>query len=453
MSKIRTVVDYIDWPSLPSTRGAVLIASLYQLEQSQWWPLSQIHECQLRQIKMLFQHASQTVPYYKEYLKGFDGNFDVALIKSKWSSLPVISREELQRAGEAMWAKTLPPSHGEKHPLQTSGSTGRPVTAYTTEVTRFFYDAMTLREHNWHDREFNTKLLAIRPENKIPANECQLLPVWGGPASEVYQTGPAGAINSCTDIKIQAQLLCEQDPGYFLSLPSNIKALAHYFMNEGMTLPRLKQVRSYGEIADDELRELCQLAWGVPLIDVYSSQEIGHIALQCPEEGHYHTMSETVLVEVLDENNNPCQPGETGKVVVTCLHNFAMPLIRYAIGDYAEVGEPCPCGRGLPVLKRVMGRQRNMLLLPDGKQHWPSFPAERWTAIAPVRQFQIIQKSLQDIKVRLVVERPLNESEIKGLEEMLVARLSHPFNIAFDFTDTIERSKAGKFEDFVSEIA
>jgi phenylacetate-coenzyme A ligase PaaK-like adenylate-forming protein len=61
-------------------------------------------------------------------------------------------------------------------------------------------------------------------------------------------------------------------------------------------------------------------------------------------------------VEVLDEEGRPCAPGETGRVVATSLNNFAMPLIRYETGDTAEVGAPCPCGRGLPVLTRIMGR-------------------------------------------------------------------------------------------------
>src|SRR5262249_57510260 len=103
--------------------------------------------------------------------------------------------------------------------------------------------------------------------------------------------------------------------------------------------------------------------------------------------------SENLLLEVLDERGRPCGPGETGRVVVTTLHNFAMPLIRYAIGDYATVGPPCPCGRGLPVLTRIMGRARNMLTLPDGKQIWPYFAGENLSGLAPTRQYQLVQTS------------------------------------------------------------
>ena len=88
---------------------------------------------------------------------------------------------------------------------------------------------------------------------------------------------------------------------------------------------------------------------------MYSCEEAGYIALQCPQAEHYHCQSESVLVEVLDDEGRPCTPGQVGKVVLTALHNFAMPLIRYENQDYAEVGPPCACGRGLPVKRADNG--------------------------------------------------------------------------------------------------
>ena len=89
---------------------------------------------------------------------------------------------------------------------------------------------------------------------------------------------------------------------------------------------------------------------------MYTCQEAGYLALQCPDYPHFHVQSENVLLEVVDDVGQPCGPGEVGRVLITSLNNFATPLIRYELGDYAEVGAPCPCGRGLPVLKRIMGR-------------------------------------------------------------------------------------------------
>lgn len=105
-------------------------------------------------------------------------------------------------------------------------------------------------------------------------------------------------------------------------------------------------------------------------------------------------------MEILDENGKPCEPGELGRVVVTPLDNFAMPLIRYDIGDYAEVGKHCPCGRGLPVLKRIVGRVQDLVVLPSGERRWTLLSAgniESFLEIAPIRQYQFVQKDLQTI--------------------------------------------------------
>ena len=140
-------------------------------------------------------------------------------------------------------------------------------------------------------------------------------------------------------------------------------------------------------------------------------------------------------------------------MVVTTLHNFSMPLIRYEIGDYAEVGHSCSCGRGLPVLTRILGRQRNMLVFPNGEKKWPILPMSTLSAVHPVRQFQFVQKSPDTIELRLVTDRVLNEAEEREFTGILHDRFNHPFRITFSYPERIPRSKTGKYEDFVSEIA
>ena len=152
-------------------------------------------------------------------------------------------------------------------------------------------------------------------------------------------------------IDAQIQWLQKHRIYYLLSYPSNIREMAKKCLEAGILLPDLGQVRTFGETVSDELRDLCRQAWNVEVKDMYSSMEIGYMALQCPDHEHYHVMSEGVLLEVLDDAGNPCKPGDIGRVVITDLHNFATPMIRYEILDYAQVGEPCPCGRGLPSTK------------------------------------------------------------------------------------------------------
>ena len=139
-------------------------------------------------------------------------------------------------------------------------------------------------------------------------------------------------------------------------------------------------------------------------------------------------------------------------MVVTDLHNFAMPLIRYEIGDFADVGEACACGRGLPVLSRIMGRQRNMLTLPSGDTTWPSFHASFFLSVARVRQLQLIQHRVDEIEVKLVVPEVLTSEQEAKIAENLTNSLGHRFRFRFTYVEEIPTGSGGKFEDFVSKL-
>jgi phenylacetate-CoA ligase len=138
--------------------------------------------------------------------------------------------------------------------------------------------------------------------------------------------------------------------------------------------------------------------------------------------------------------------------VLTSLHNFATPLIRYEIGDYAELGPPCSCGRGLPVLRRVLGRVRNMLVTASGERYWPTFGLRSLGEAAPVRQAQFVQKSHSLVEARLVLEAPLTAEQSAKVSERLLERLPPGFEVRVLSVDWIERGAGGKFEDFLSEI-
>jgi len=200
------------------------------------------------------------------------------------------------------------------------------------------------------------------------------------------------------------------------------------------------------------VRDLVATAWGAPVTDMYSSKEMGYIGLQCPDHPHYHVQSENVLLEVLDEAGQPCRPGEVGRVVLTSLNNLATPFVRYEIGDYAELGPACPCGRGLPVLRRILGRVRNMVTYPSGEKRWPYLGEEVYRAVAPVRQHQLVQKNKTEIEARFIVERPLSPSEEDVLRQVIQSKLGYPFRVCFTYHDRLSRGAGGKFEEFRSEI-
>ncbi len=445
-----TLFPETQWPAIPSPYAAGVLGLLFQLEQTQWWPADMLRAHQEQQLRVLLDHAYATVPFYRERLTGLQSADD-------WHRVPLLSRRDIQLAGASLHSTAVPKNHGDVGKTTTGGSTGQPVTVLTTGLTELFWRVLTLRDHFWHRRDFSKSFAAIRYTDDKDIAQPPFgarVDSWGSGARNVYPTGPAYLLNIKSSIDEQADWLHNVNPGYILGYPSALEAVAKVFDARGWSLDELQQVTTFGEVLDPESRSTCERVFGVKVVDMYSSQEVGYIALQCPDCDNYHVQGENLFVEVLDDAGQPCQPGQIGKVVLTTLHNFAMPLVRYDIEDYAEVGEPCACGRGLPVLKRILGRQRNLLVMPTGECRWPVFVSEDGSdELPPFFQFQVIQRSLHQLDLNVV--RP--GGELSADEHALVERhfhkvLGYPFKLTVNYVASIPRSPTGKFEDFISLV-
>ncbi len=436
-----------DWPAIPTDPGAQALALQFQLEHSQWMSPDEVRGAQFRQLGNVLDEVFQKIEYWTDILKGIGYKPGCLLAGEQIATLPILARLDVQRLGDSLLNPSVPAQHGRLHRAHTSGSTGIPVTFYQTDLTRYFWRALTLREHFWQQRDFGGSLASIR--SNVENGQA---PNWGIATENIIRTGAAYAMNIRTDIGEQLDWLVEKNPTYLLTHPSNLKALIKRAIQRDIVLPNLKQLRTFGEVLQEETRQLCRSAWSIEIADVYSSEEAGYIALQC-DQGAYHIQSENLLVEIINDRGEPARPGQIGRVLITTLHNFAMPLIRYEIGDYAESGTDCACGRGLPVIRRIMGRERNMLKLPGGTEHWPSFPENLWVGIAPIQQLQVVQECLDEVILKIKSERPLTQGEKLHLVEVFKTTLAFPYRITIEQVTSIPRGKNSKFEDFISHIA
>jgi phenylacetate-CoA ligase len=433
----------------PASRGqdsAELLALLAKLHASERLPLAELQQQQRAMLLMLARHSAAHSRHFAARLKAAALTPDVLAEEGGFARLSTMSRQQLVAAGEALFCNACPPEHGPTGTSTTSGSTGEPVKVRRTGLCRSYWLAYTMREHLWHDRDFAGRLAVLRANISTPVSA----PDWGPPCTFLFRTGPGSAMPVSRSVEELCRWLLEFEPDYLLALPSTLEAIVAELAQTGQRLDRLRGLRTLSETVHPRLRDATRRTLGVPIDDSYTSQEGGIMATQCPEGGSYH-VAETILLEVLDDSGQPCGVGETGRVVITDLINFATPLIRYEIGDYAEVGAPCACGRGLPVIKRFLGRERNLVLLPDGTRHWPVVGFHRWGKIYPVRQFQFVQLDRTTVLARMSASGTPTAEQQSQLAVIIQEELRHPFEIRFEWQETpLARGPAGKFEEFLS---
>ena len=423
---------------------ARLALLLRQLEVTQWQTPEVLMATQMHQLGLLAAHLQLHSPAFRVRMREAGLSVADLLAPGGLQRLPILTRRALQGATE-LYCDVLPEGHGPPYDNRTSGSTGEPVMVRRTVINGMDWMATTMRDHLWHQRDFRLRFCTIRTHIK----ELGVVEDWGPPVNWLFASGPLLGIPISTDIGRQVELILEFEPQMLLLYPSNLAGI----VRQGVALPSVRQILTIGETLSPETRERAERLFGAPVLDTYSSQELGTIAIQCPASPLYHVMAETVIVEVLKSDGSACRPGEMGRVIVTDFRNFATPLIRYDIGDFAEVGPACPCGRGLPTLSRIFGRERNLVLMPDGTRHWPYLGAAKIREIEPVMQFQFIQDGRDTIELRLVTHRALTADEERDLTGRVQAALGYGFRVRFTYyPDSIPRGPSGKFEEFLCQV-
>jgi phenylacetate-CoA ligase len=437
----------VAWPPLSLDENAVLTALLAQLDATQWLGLLELEANQARQLAIVSEHHKAHTPAFAARLRSAKVSYLNNLERLR--QIEPLSRRDAQALGDGFFARHVPRHHLPLGTAKTSGATGEPVTVRKTTVNRLFWSAFTLRDHLWNERSFSVRMSSIRANisTYVDAKD------WGAPVRNLFKSGEAQGIPITTDIREQLKLLRRFRPELLIVYPNNLDAFVTIWEKEGFDLTTLRHLKTIGETVRADLRMRAKKVTGLEIEDNYSSQEAGTIAIQCPASGLYHVMSEALIVEVLNERWEPCQEGEIGRVVVSDLLNLATPLIRYDIGDYAEIGPPCSCGRGLPTLKRILGRERNLVRLPDGSRNWPLVGFHHYDAVAPIRQYQLVQHNIDEIEFKLVTDQELTTEQEQRLITIVQQSLNYPFNITVtQLRERLPLGPNGKFEEFICKL-
>jgi phenylacetate-CoA ligase len=406
----------------------------------------ELHSYQQKLLEPMLQHARRHVPFYTQRLAPFFRGEAPDL--GRFHDIPILTRAQAQANVKALTAGDVPPFFGPTETEETSGSTGRPFVHRRSQLVTVANLALTDRVLRWWDFDGNKTMATFISRHRERA------PPPSGTTVHGWRTGFSGThhlIDMWADTDVQIDWLMERRPHYLTAYSSTLLALAERVQRRGVSL-RFERITSVATAMSDEIRQACREVLGAPPIDQYGAQEVGLIACECPVCGRYHLSAEAMLVEILRDDGTACAPGETGRVVVTSFYNYAMPFIRYEIGDYAVAGPAnVKCPVRLPTLTRVFGRYRNTFTLKDGRIIYPYVAIGRFRDFIAFEQVQVVQTDYDAIEVRYVRsgDAPADEA---GLQAYLREALDKDLNVRAIAVDAIPRSASGKFEDFLSLV-
>lgn len=446
------------WPSLPSGRYAPVWAAYLTLDRTQWLSPEELEHLQLAQVRILLRHCLAHVPYYRQRLTEAGIHPEALTSLADFRRVPLLSRQTYQQQGPAMVAEQLPDGTTATGEIRTSGTSGLPVRVLQTDVVHLWWTAFSLRDMEWIGMDPRGSLASLRsPSGIAPERRQRLLEGvsfrnWGS-IDAFVQTGPSYLMDLHQEPRRQLDWLRQLQPTYLLSYPSNLEFLATLVRDTGGPLPSLRLIQAVSETLPPEAQTRIEAAFRVPVKDLYSCSEVGYVASPCPLGHGAHIHAENVLAEVLDDQGQHCQPGETGQLVLTGLHNFRTPFIRYQILDDATLGpERCPCGRGLPLLSRIHGRQRPLLRLSNGRVKNSVLLLARIKKIEAIAQYQVIQRAVDHVVVRVMPSAAWNAEDGQRLRAVVEEFFEGPLRLDVEISDRLALTAGGKLPDILTDV-
>jgi phenylacetate-CoA ligase len=211
---------------------------------------------------------------------------------------------------------------------------------------------------------------------------------------------------------------------------------------------------SGGEMLTPSLRAQITAGFGAPVFDVYGSFEFSLIAWECPATGELHVCDDGVVLEVVRPDGSPAHEGEWGEVVGTALHSFAMPLIRYRLGDLAVQGKSaCACGQPFATIREVLGRTIDEFVMPSGRRVHPFKLVPLVTeGVGWVRQQQLVQEREDLIVLRIASDSPPTPEQISAVQAAVSASLEPSVEVQVASVPEIAPEPNGKYRHYYSRV-
>jgi len=329
---------------------------LDELRRTQWLPPAELRELQLRRLRRQLAYAADHVGYWRERFAAAGVTADQVQSLDDLRRIPILTKAALR---ENLCFDLVSDGSAKRGmvKLTTSGAGGEPRAVFVDRLQRDTRWANLMRHREWAGWQPGAPWLTIGHRlpptpGPVPLRE-RLQRALGGRHRLVLDAVDAAHVRTLdARLRRERPALLEADAELWRCLAE--------LRPEPADVPWSPAIVSTGQTLDAELRALVERRVSPRVFDRYGTRELGPIAQQC-EAGAWHVNAESLIVEVL-RGDQPAAPGETGELVVTDLTNRCVPLLRYRVGDQAVASDrPCACGRGLPVLERIIGRRAHVL--------------------------------------------------------------------------------------------
>jgi len=454
MSVYGTIYRNLLFPLYESRlRGRKTLKYLKELERTQWLPMEEVKRRQWERLCKMLHHAYEEAPFYRR-------SFDQAGLKpgdiqrpEDFAQVPFLEKRHLQDDQDDLLARSY-----RDRPLISShsgGSTGEPV---EFKYDRDHYDrrvAAWARADRWAGWDLGERLIILWLGVGSGVGDRRRPEVW---KEHLHWMFMRWKVITCTKLSHERareyhKIMCRFRPRSMYALAQSAYAFALLLENLGLQPPAMRGIILGAEKIFPRQRKKIEEVFGTPTFERYGSQEFCNIGEECEYHDGMHINADGVYVEVVGTDGRPVPPGEVGEVVVTSLDNLAMPFVRYRLGDMAIMAEgPCPCGRGLPRIKEILGRTCDMVVTPEGTicsgVMMPHFMKE----FSCVKQFQFVQDEVDHLTLRMVPGEGWNPEARRYMEQELRRYVGPTMRIDFEEAEELERHGTGKYRMVVSKI-
>jgi phenylacetate-CoA ligase len=416
---------------------------LCQFERTQFLPIEHVRRLQLARLRTLLDHAYRQCPFYRQRFDSIGMLPSDVQALENLQTLPVLEKSDIQEQRERLVADNWPRRDLIRN--QTGGSTGTPIAFYLSRERKCSRAAATVRHNRWAGWDIGDRTAAIwgAPQD-VPSRG-----LWARLRNSLLERQQFLDTGHLTEARMTAFLrsLKRTRPKVILAYARSAVMFARFLQAHRLTPYQPHSIVTSAEVLEPSERRLLEEVFGCPVFNRYGCREVSVVASECEQHDGLHTMAEGLYVEIAHGQQLVAE-GELGDILVTDLLNFAMPLIRYRIGDVgAWQPGSCRCGRGLPRLRQVAGRVTDFLVGSDGRLVSGVFLATYLVAQRPsLGQVQMLQEVAG--QVRFLIKKGPSFREAADLEYLQSTSrryLGDDLVLDWEFVDDLPPELSGKF--------